>query len=160
MFGRVKSRGSMISYTPLHETLKNRGMTLDKLASLIEYPGLRRKLNSGTYLSLKTIDAMCFILQCGIKDLIEYKTGDMKKVNYVVGYEVDWAKVFDLLQSYRDEKGFTRPLTFRKASVLMGHSPSYLNNISLSRRTSKEVVQQLNNLLKVDIASFAKEITK
>lgn len=116
----------MISYLPLHKTLLEKHITLDKLAADINYSGLRRKLNSGTYLSLKTVDMICDYLQCDITDIVEFKPGEMKKVDYVVGYIVDWPKVFDLLQINK--------MSFRDASVKLGHTPSYLNNLSVSKK--------------------------
>lgn len=147
----------MISYTPLIKTLKENNITLDKLASDIAYPGLRRKLNSGTYLSLKTVDSICKRLKCSIEDVVVYREGEMKKIEYTVGYEVDWGLVFDLIQKKRTTK---KEITLSEASVMMGKTKSYLNNASLSRRSSRGIVDNLASFLECDIEKFAKEIKK
>ena len=142
----------MISYSPLQKTLLEKQITLDKLAADINYSGLRRKLNSGTYLSLKTIDMICSYLNCEIADVVEFKPGEMKKVDYTVGYTVDWPKVFDLLQ--------IKNMTFKDASIKLGHSQSYLHNLSISKRTSNKVVRQLCLLLECEPEKIAIEIKK
>lgn len=146
----------MICYLPLKETLKNRGMTLDQLADAIEYPGLRGKLNSGTYLTLKTVDTICRELKCSVSDVVEYKEGEMKPISYIKGYTIDWGKVFDLVSAKKTPAG--KKMSFRLASKAMGHSKSYLHNLSHAKRATPSTVKELASFLECEISAFAEEV--
>ena len=63
----------MISYEPFYRTLKERGMTEYQLiykhgfSSSILY-----RMKHGETITLKTLDTLCFILDCGVEDVIVY----------------------------------------------------------------------------------------
>ncbi len=67
----------MISYAPLWNTMKQRGLTT---YDLIYKNGLsantihRIKNNNAT--TTKTLDELCFILSCNVSDIIEYVESD------------------------------------------------------------------------------------
>lgn len=63
----------MISYEPFYRTLKERGMTEYQLiykhgfSSYILY-----RMKHGETITLKTLDTLCFILECRVEDVIVY----------------------------------------------------------------------------------------
>ena len=63
----------MISYEPFYRTLKERGMTEYQLiykqgfSSYILY-----RMKHGETITLKTLDTLCFILDCRVEDVIVY----------------------------------------------------------------------------------------
>lgn len=63
----------MISYEPFYRTLKEQGMTEYQLiykhgfSSYILY-----RMKHGETITLKTLDTLCFILDCGVEDVIVY----------------------------------------------------------------------------------------
>lgn len=63
----------MISYRPFYETLLRKGMTEYQL---IFKQGLSantlHRMKHGEAISTKTLDQLCFILQCPVSDVIEY----------------------------------------------------------------------------------------
>jgi DNA-binding Xre family transcriptional regulator len=63
----------MISYDPLFETMKAKGITSYKLAKLgfpiSNYHAMRRGKNVSTH----TIDALCTILDCTVSDVMEFR---------------------------------------------------------------------------------------
>ena len=63
----------MISYAPLFQTMKKKGITSYKLAKMgfpiSNYHALRRGKNVSTH----TINALCAILACNVCDIMEYK---------------------------------------------------------------------------------------
>jgi DNA-binding Xre family transcriptional regulator len=63
----------MISYRPFYETLLRKGVTEYQL---IFKQGLSantlHRMKHGEAISTKTLDQLCFILQCPVNDIIEY----------------------------------------------------------------------------------------
>lgn len=63
----------MISYRPFYDTLLRKGMTEYQL---IFKQGLSantlHRMKHGEAISTKTLDQLCFILQCPVSDIIEY----------------------------------------------------------------------------------------
>ncbi|MBO4854446.1 MAG: helix-turn-helix transcriptional regulator [Oscillospiraceae bacterium] len=63
----------MISYAPLFQTMKEKGITSYKLAKMgfpiSNYHALRRGKNVSTH----TINMLCAILQCNVADIMEYE---------------------------------------------------------------------------------------
>lgn len=63
----------MISYQPFYETLRDRGITE---YNLIYKQGVSantiHRMKHGQAISTKTLDTLCFILNCGVSDIIEY----------------------------------------------------------------------------------------
>ena len=63
----------MISYDPLWRTMKERGATTYTLQvkGQISSSTIRR-LKAGESVSTNTLDALCRILQCDLKDIVQY----------------------------------------------------------------------------------------
>ena len=63
----------MISYQPFYETLKAKGMTEYQLIYKHGFSShiLYRMKHGGT-ITLKTLDTLCFILDCGVDGIIRY----------------------------------------------------------------------------------------
>ena len=63
----------MISYSPLWETMRQRGATTYTLQvkGHISSSTIRR-LKAGESVSTNTLDALCEILQCSLQDIVEY----------------------------------------------------------------------------------------
>ncbi|MBQ8313182.1 MAG: helix-turn-helix domain-containing protein [Clostridia bacterium] len=63
----------MISYRPFYETLLRKGITEYQL---IFKQGLSantlHRMKHGEAISTKTLDQLCFILQCPVSDILEY----------------------------------------------------------------------------------------
>ncbi len=63
----------MISYKPFYETLKSKGLTE---YYLIYKQGLSantiHRIKHGEAISTKTLDTLCFILDCPVDEIIEY----------------------------------------------------------------------------------------
>ena len=63
----------MISYRPFYQTLLKRGITE---YHLIYKEGISanilHRMKHGKNITLKTLDTLCFVLDCEISDLIEY----------------------------------------------------------------------------------------
>ena len=63
----------MISYRPFYQTLLKRGMTE---YHLIYKEGVSanilHRMKHGKNITMKTLDALCFILDCDVSDIIEY----------------------------------------------------------------------------------------
>ena len=64
----------MISYKPFYETLFKKGITE---YNLIFKQGLSantiHRIKHGQAITTKTLDELCFILDCSVGDIIEYK---------------------------------------------------------------------------------------
>lgn len=67
----------MISYQPFYQTLLKRGITeyyliyKEGISANILY-----RMKHGKNITLKTLDTLCFILDCGVSDIIEYIKDD------------------------------------------------------------------------------------
>ena len=63
----------MISYKPFYNTLKTKGLTE---YFLIYKQGLSsntiHRIKHGEAINTKTLDTLCFILDCGVDGIIEY----------------------------------------------------------------------------------------
>lgn len=112
----------MISYEPLVKTMKERGIGIKELTEKLgrRDGGLKYALNSGEYVSCKTIDKICEVLKCRIEEVIEYREGkqEIEKVELYV--YVNWEKIRVFLEK--------RGLDFYSASIDMGKSRSWLEN--------------------------------
>lgn len=64
----------MISYKPLYETMYKKGITE---YNLIYKQGMSantlHRIKHGEAISTKTLDTLCFILDCGIEDILKYE---------------------------------------------------------------------------------------
>lgn len=63
----------MISYAPFYETLKRKGLTEYYLIYKQGFSSnILYRMKRGNNISTKTLDELCFILDCGVSDIIEY----------------------------------------------------------------------------------------
>ena len=63
----------MISYQPFYETLKAQGMTEYQLIYKHGFSShILYRMKHGETITLKTLDTLCFILDCGVDDIIRY----------------------------------------------------------------------------------------
>lgn len=71
----------MLSYNPLWKLLVDKGLQKQDLQKLIGCsPTTISKMGKNEYVSMVNIDAICFVLNCNVSDIIEYiENGDPKK---------------------------------------------------------------------------------
>jgi DNA-binding Xre family transcriptional regulator len=63
----------MISYRPFYETLLKRGISEYHLIYKEGFSAnILHRMKHGKNITLKTLDTLCFILDCDISDIIEY----------------------------------------------------------------------------------------
>ena len=63
----------MISYQPFYETLKAKGMTEYQLIYKHGFSShILYRMKHGETITLKTLDTLCCILDCGVDDIIRY----------------------------------------------------------------------------------------
>lgn len=63
----------MISYAPFYETLRCRGVTEYALIFKHGIPAnTLHRMKHGGAITTKTLDELCFILECEVFDIIEY----------------------------------------------------------------------------------------
>lgn len=63
----------MISYRPFYETLHKRGITeYNLIFKQGVSPNTLHRMKHGGNITLKTLDTLCFILDCNVNDIIEY----------------------------------------------------------------------------------------
>lgn len=66
--------GNMISYEPFYKTLKLKGITEYQLIYKHGFSShILYRMKKGETITLKTLDTLCFILDCQVSDIIEYK---------------------------------------------------------------------------------------
>ncbi|MDR1549546.1 MAG: helix-turn-helix transcriptional regulator [Hungatella sp.] len=74
----------MISYNPLWKLLVDKGLHKQDLRSLIGCSSNTiSKMSKNQYVSMANIDAICFVLNCEISDIIEYIENGNPKDNIV-----------------------------------------------------------------------------
>ena len=67
----------MIHYKPFYATLNRLGMTEYQL--IFKHgvsANILHRMKHGKNITLKTLDTLCFILDCGVSDIIEYVRDD------------------------------------------------------------------------------------
>ena len=63
----------MISYAPFYRTLLQKGITEYQLIFKHGFSAhILHRMKHGQNITLKTLDTLCFILDCGVEDIIEY----------------------------------------------------------------------------------------
>ena len=64
----------MISYSPFYDTMLNKGITEYQLIFKhgISAHTLHR-MKKGEAITTKTLDALCYILDCGVSDILEFR---------------------------------------------------------------------------------------
>lgn len=64
----------MISYEPFYKTLLDKDITEYQLIFKHGFSAnILHRMKHGKNITLKTLDALCFILECNVKDIIVYK---------------------------------------------------------------------------------------
>lgn len=64
----------MISYDPFYKTLLKRNITEYALIFKHGIPAnTLHRMKHGKAITTNTLDTLCFILKCGVSDIIEYK---------------------------------------------------------------------------------------
>lgn len=63
----------MISYQPFYQTMVKRGLTEYHLIYKEGFSSnTLHRMKHGKNITLKTLDTLCFILDCGVSDIIQY----------------------------------------------------------------------------------------
>ena len=63
----------MIRYAPFYRTLLQKGVTEYQLIFKHGFSAhILHRMKHGQNITLKTLDTLCFILDCGVEDIIEY----------------------------------------------------------------------------------------
>ncbi len=63
----------MISYRPFYETLLKRGVTEYHLIYKEGFSAhILHRMKHGENITMRTLDSLCFILDCDVSDIIEY----------------------------------------------------------------------------------------
>lgn len=64
----------MISYDPLWNTMKSKGVSTYKLRKEYNFSkGTLDRLKQGKNITMETLDTLCDILDCPVSDIIEYR---------------------------------------------------------------------------------------
>ena len=64
----------MISYKPFYNTLFKKGLTEYYLIFKQGFSANTiHRIKKGEAISTKTLDALCYVLDCNVEDIIEYK---------------------------------------------------------------------------------------
>jgi len=64
----------MISYEPFYQTLLKRGVTEYQLIYKEGFSSnILHRMKHGKNITLKTLDTLCFILDCEVSDIIKYE---------------------------------------------------------------------------------------
>jgi len=67
----------MISYQPFWDTLNKKGVsTYDLIYRQGVNANTVHRIRRGEAITTKTLDELCFILNCGVSDIIEYREED------------------------------------------------------------------------------------
>lgn len=127
----------MISYLPLVETLKKKGVSIFVLQRDLNNHNLRITLNSGRYLDGKTIDKICKYLDCRVEDVMVYEEGE-QKIQPIVRKRFYYINE-DLVRQLVKEKG----LTDEEVSLEMGKCPSYLYTMLSRKKVTYKSVKNL-----------------
>ena len=67
----------MISYTPFYKTLSSKGITEYQLIFKHGFSASTlHRMKHGEAISTKTLETLCFILNCNVSDILEYVTDE------------------------------------------------------------------------------------
>lgn len=65
----------VISYDPFYQTLYKRGITEYQLIFKYGFSAnILHRIKHGENITIKTLDTLCFILDCSVSDIIEYRS--------------------------------------------------------------------------------------
>ena len=68
----------MISYAPLFETMREKGITSYRLQKMGFNRATYYSIKSGKSVSTNTIELLCKLLDCRVEDVMEYVEEDQK----------------------------------------------------------------------------------
>lgn len=63
----------MISYDPLFKTMKNKEITSYRLVKMGFSASTLHSIKHGNSMTMKTLDMLCELLDCGVSDIVEYR---------------------------------------------------------------------------------------
>ena len=69
----------MISYAPLFQTMKNRGISTYRLGKLGFPMSTYYSMRRGDNISTHTLNQLCKLLQCKVEDILEYVDEDTEQ---------------------------------------------------------------------------------
>lgn len=140
----------MISYSPLVNTLKKKKMDIAGLQSALGKKDdfLKRCLNEKRYISMKTIDEICNVLNCSISEVIKWEEGPQALNKVEKHVRVNWDLLIEKLQSV----GFT----LQEESKRLGHSSGWLSNIKCRGELSKATLRDICIKHEFDYESLVK----
>ena len=69
----------MISYAPLFQTMKNRGISTYRLGKLVFPMSTYYAMRRGDNISTHTLNQLCKLLQCKVEDILEYVDEDTEQ---------------------------------------------------------------------------------
>ena len=73
-YDKIKSVIKMISYKPFYETLFKKGITEYNLIFKQGFSAnTLHRIKKGEAISTKTLDALCYALDCRVEDIIEFE---------------------------------------------------------------------------------------
>lgn len=70
----------MISYAPLFETMKKKGISSYRLQKMGFSRSTYNAIQHGKSVSTNTIDQLCTLLGCSISDIVEYVNTDLETI--------------------------------------------------------------------------------
>ena len=138
----------MISYEPLFKELVKKGMKIENLAEKLGIQGstLKMALLSGKYISLKTLDRICKVMNCKVEKVIEYSEGEHKVIKPDFYCKVNWEAVEKKL-----------PVSLGKAGIDSGHGVDYYKVMKRRGRAKKGVIKKLCDKYGIDIKEVVYE---
>ena len=73
---------NMISYEPFYQTLFRKGITEYHLINKQGVPAnTLHRMKHGKAISTKTLNTLCFILDCGVEDILLYTPDDETQIS-------------------------------------------------------------------------------
>lgn len=140
----------MISYLPLAQLLKQRGITLSDLKKITgrDDGSLKIALCDGKYIKTSTLGIICKSLKCKISDVISWQPGEQKGLGKAKKVYVNWDLLSDSLEA--------RGTNLTKISInLLKRSMNYLTG---KRKDNKTLLyselKQLATFCNKDIEQF------
>lgn len=131
----------MISYEPLYNYIRKRQITI-KAIELGTGRSLYESLNKGV-LKTNTIADICFYLKCNVSDVIEWKESTPSKEKEEITIKDGFFKI--LLSEFK---------TYKEASLSIGKSINYFQQLSKKRTAKKYIFQKLCSKLNLNAEDY------
>lgn len=137
----------MISFKPLERTLRNKGLSVNKLRELsgIQITDISNRIQGKKSVRVNFVEKICKTLGCSIQDVIEYSKEDVN----LEKLDIKW----DKLASIMKDNGFT----FVSLAETLGYSKSFFltakSRKSKIKLTTLEDICNLLNCSKEDLIS-------